>query len=54
MRKRIAMELKMDISNVPLTNGVVNKFLAEIICGGMSKLDVLKEYEKFIDIRSEQ
>jgi hypothetical protein len=44
VRKRNVMEFKMDISNMPHTNGVVNIFLAEIICGGMINLNVLKEY----------
>ncbi len=46
--KNAMLSLKNDISNVPYTDESVNRFLAEIIYGGMGKKDVLKEYEKFI------
>jgi hypothetical protein len=45
--KNAMLSLKNDISNVPYTDESVNRFLAEIIYGGMGKKDVLKEYEKF-------
>lgn len=46
------LSLKYDISNVPYTIESANRFLTEIIYGGMSKIDVLKEYKDFITERA--
>jgi hypothetical protein len=46
--KNALLSLRNDISNVPYTVEMANRFLSEIIYGGMNKKDVLEEYEKFI------
>lgn len=52
--KNALQSLKTDPTNVPYTDESVHRFLAEIIYGGTSKIDVLKEYEHFIVERAER
>jgi hypothetical protein len=46
--KAALSSLKEDINRVPYTQDNVNRFLTEIIYGGLDKRDVLNDYENFI------
>ena len=46
--KNALLSLRNNKKNVPYTEKNVTKFLSEIICGGQSERNVLKDYEDFI------